>query len=105
MRLWKYNPETPEGKYLIRRRDGSIPQWPSLVIGGADPAGQAALRAYADEAERRGYDPALVADIRDRLIPEFTQWQQSYGFGAPDAPRHREDDPSVLHLMRQGNAS
>lgn len=104
MRLWKRNPETPEGKYLIQRRDGSIPQWPSLVIGGADPAGQVALRAYADEAERLGYDPDLVADIRDLAI-EFEEWQRTRGTGDPDAPRHRPDAPDIIELMEQGNAS
>lgn len=104
MRLWKNNPETPEGKYLVQRRDGTVPQWPSLVIGGADPAGQAALHAYANEAERRGYDPELVADIR-RLAGEFERWQANNGTGDPDAPRHRKDNPDVIELMREGNAS
>jgi hypothetical protein len=104
VRLWKNNPETPEGKYLVQRRDGTIPQWPSLVLGGADPAAVPALLAYADEAEQLGYDPAYVSDIRS-LAEEFMHWQNTTGVGDADAPRHRKDDPAVIALMRQGNGS
>lgn len=31
--LWRNNPETPEGKYLVKRRDGTVPEWPSFVLG------------------------------------------------------------------------
>lgn len=48
--LWRKNPETPEGKYLIKRRDGTVPEWPSLVLGAKDPAAPAAINAYADAA-------------------------------------------------------
>ena len=63
--LWRKNPETPEGKYLVKRRDGSIPEWPNFVIGAKDPAAPAALRAYAKEAERLGYNTAYVVDLYD----------------------------------------
>lgn len=36
--LWRRNPETPEGKYLVKRRDGSVVEWPNLVMGAKDPA-------------------------------------------------------------------
>lgn len=26
--IWRNNPETREGKYLVQRRDGTIPDWP-----------------------------------------------------------------------------
>jgi hypothetical protein len=45
------------GKYLVLRRDGTVPDWPYLVMGAADPVVPVALRAYAVEAERVGLDP------------------------------------------------
>jgi hypothetical protein len=34
--LWRRNPETPEGKYLVKRRDGSVVEWPNLVMGARE---------------------------------------------------------------------
>lgn len=50
--LWRDNPDTPEGKYLVKRRDGSVVEWSSFVLGPRDPAAPAGLRAYADKAEQ-----------------------------------------------------
>lgn len=36
--LVRDNPETPEGKYLVKRRDGTVPPWPHFVLGGAATA-------------------------------------------------------------------
>jgi hypothetical protein len=102
--LWKNNPETPGGKYLLKRRDGSIPMWPFFVIGARDPAGPAGLRAYADEAERLGMDPTYVEDVRD-LADEFFHWCKDNGPGDPDAPRHRKDDPATVAEMRKGRGA
>lgn len=55
--LWRKSPETPEGKYLVKRRDGTIPEWPNFVLGAKDPAAPAALRAYADSARELGFNP------------------------------------------------
>lgn len=103
-RLWLNNPETPEGKYLVRRRDGTIPTWPHFVIAASDPAAPAALFAYADAAESNGFDPAFVADIRQRAI-EFEVWRHEHGDGDPDAPRHRVDDPATIAEMRKAMGS
>jgi len=54
MKLWAKTTEFSEGKFLVVRRDGSIPAWPHFVIGARDPAAPVALRAYADAAERLG---------------------------------------------------
>jgi hypothetical protein len=104
VRLWKNDPVTAEGKYLVQRRDGTVPQWPHFVMAASDPAVPAALRAYAREAERLGYDPAMVADLY-ALAEEFEQWRDEHGGGDPDAPRHREDDPKIIELMRRGRGS
>ena len=105
-RLWRNNPETREGKYLVKRRDGTIPRWPWFVLGAADPAAPVGLRAYADEVERIGKDPAYVADIRT-LADDWErrlaagEWDE----GDPDAPRHRKDDPAIVAEMAKGQGS
>ena len=102
--LWRNNPETPEGKYLVKRRDGTVPEWPWFVLGGADPIAPFALLHYADEAERRGMDKEFVLDIR-RYAYRFEDWRLRNGEGDPDAPRHREDDPATVAEMRKGHGA
>lgn len=103
-RLWKNSDETPEGKYLVQRRDGTIPEWPYFVLGAADPAAPAALIAYAGTCRALGMDRDYVDDIRALAI-EFGLWRLDHVSGDPDAPRHRQDDPSIVELMRQGHGS
>lgn len=105
MRLWINNPETPEGKYpIVLRRDGTPVETPYMVLLVRDPAFDAAMRAYADEAERLGYDPAYIADIR-ALAAAAPAMRASIDAakgckGDPDAPRHRKDDPAILAWAR-----
>lgn len=89
------------GKYLVQRRDGTVPDWPYFVLGARDPAAPAALRAYADEAERRGYDARYVADVRE-MANEFERYRLSEGSGDPDAKPHRKDDPATVARMKKG---
>lgn len=102
--LWKNDPETPGGKYLVKRRDGTVPMWPFMVFAASDPSAPAALRAYADDAEARGMDPAYVSDVRN-LAVEFEEWREENGAGDPDAPRHRKDDPATVAEMRKGRGA
>ena len=110
--LWRNNPATKEGKYLVMRRDGTVPEWPWFVLGGEDPAAVAALRAYADEAERLGFDAVYVKDIRD-MAAVWAAVQNDYGTSAeprngrqpPDGCRHRLDDPAVIAKMAKGNGA
>ena len=102
--LWRDNPETPEGKYLVKRRDGTIVEWPNFVMGAKDPAAPAGLRGYADEAERLGFNPGYVAGIR-RLADEWPAYRAEYGEGDPDRGRHREDDPVTVREMREGGSA
>lgn len=96
--LWRNNPETKEGKYLVIRRDGTVPEWPNFVIGAKDPCAPAALRAYADEAARQGYNEQYVSDIR-KLADDFTEYRALVGSGDPDRGRHRNDDPETIAKM------
>jgi hypothetical protein len=102
--LWRKNPETPEGKYLVQRRDGTVPEWPSFVLGAKDPAAPAALRAYATAAELAGLDPGYCRDVRN-LAREFEIYRERQGTGDPDRGRHRTDDPSIIEKMRGGHSA
>jgi hypothetical protein len=96
-----FGDKAPEGKFLVLRRDGSVPEWPNFVLGARDPAAVAALLAYADAAEGLGYDDQFVHDVR-RLAVVFSDYREDHGDGDPDAPPHREDDPEVIAKMRRG---
>jgi hypothetical protein len=102
-RLWRNTDGTREGKYLVQRRDGSIPEWPFFVMAASDPATPPALRAYADAAEAEGMDPEYVADIRV-MAYQFDDYRAHHATGDPDAPRHRTDDPEIIAKMRRGQS-
>lgn len=103
--LFRDNPETPEGKYLVKRRDGTVPPWPSFVLGGADPHAEIALRAYADSAATDpNIDPGWIAAIR-RWADEFARYRVEHGEGDPGMGRHRKDDPEILAEMRKGRSA
>lgn len=94
MKLWN--------KFLVLRRDGSVPDWPYLVIGARDRAAAPALRAYADAAESMGWDPEYVTDVR-RLSESFEEYLRKYGEGDPEAGPHRTDDPAVVSRIKAGS--
>jgi len=100
--LWREDPTTPEGKYLVKRRDGTIPEWPNFVLGAKDPAAPAALRAYADAADKCGMNSGYVAGIM-RLARQFEAYREAMGEGDPDRGRHRQDDPATIAEMRRGH--
>ena len=103
--LFRDNPETPEGKYLVRRRDGTVPPWPSFVLGGADPHAEKALRAYADSCESDpAIDPRFIAAVR-RWADEFQRWRAEHGHGDPGMGAHRIDDPATIEEMRKGQSA
>jgi hypothetical protein len=102
--LWRNNPDTPEGKYLVKRRDGSVVEWPNFVLGAKDPATPAALRAYAAEAERLDMNAQYVSDIR-ALADQFDAYRLSHGEGDPDRGKHRRDDPATIEEMKSGGSA
>lgn len=99
--LFRDNPQTKEGKYLVMRRDGTVPAWPSFVLGARDPMAEVALRAYADAAEKAGKSPDWIASIR-RLADTFVGYRLAHGDGDPDRGKHRADDPETVAKMRLG---
>lgn len=93
MKLWN--------KFLVQRRDGTVPEWPYMVMGGRDPAAPAALRAYAAEARALGMDPEYADDV-EGLAGDFNAYRQDHGSGDPDAPPHRRDAPEVVQRFKRG---
>jgi len=90
-------------KYLVVRRDGSVPEWPYLVMAATDPAVPGAIRAYADTCKLdEALDPEYVADLY-RLADSFDEWRVTHHLGDPDAPPHRLDDPNVVCRIRAGS--
>ena len=100
MKIWAKTDEFREGKFLVVRRDGTVPHWPLFVLGARDPHAPAALRAYA-EACKFDYrlDPEYAKSIFE-LADDFEAYNAMHGDGDPDAPPHRKDDPAVIAAMR-----
>lgn len=99
MKVWAKTEEYKEGKYLVVRRDGTIPLWPHFVLGARDPAAADALRHYAEAADAHGADCVYTASILD-LAHDFDTYRRENGDGDPEAAPHRKDDPYVLNAMR-----
>lgn len=99
MKVWAKTKEFSEGKYLVVRRDGTIPPWPHFVIGADDPNAPAALRAYATQAFDNGLDPEYTASIRE-MASEWENRDKTHSKADPDAPPHRKDNPAIIELMR-----
>lgn len=97
--LWRNNPETPEGKYLVKRRDGSVVEWPNFVLGAKDPAAPDALLAYAEKARELGMNPEFCDDVV-WLAKSFELYRIQHGDGDPDRGRHRKDDAATIAEMR-----
>lgn len=89
-------------KYLVLRRDNTVPDFPYFVIGARDPAAPAALRAYAAEAEKLGMDSEFVADLLGQA-DDYEIFRREHGDGDPDAPLHRTDDPDVVSRITWGS--
>lgn len=94
-------------KFLVLRRDGTVPDWTWFVLGAADPAAPAALSEYAHEtrAPMCSKETYEYADHVYKLSREFEKERlerekNGKKKGDPEAPPHRVDDPLVLALMR-----
>lgn len=74
MKIWAKTDEFSEGKFLVIRRDGTIPQWPHFVLGARDPAAPSTLRAYASEARKLGLDPEYCDSV-DELASDFEAYR------------------------------
>ena len=86
-------------KYLVVRRDGSIPKWPKFVLGARDPAAPFALRAYAKAAAELGMDAEYVEMVQS-MAARFDRYRNDEGAGDPDSPPlQRDDNPAVVEAL------
>lgn len=99
--VWQIDDER-KNKYLVLRRDATMPQWPWFVLAAADPAAPAALRAYADACHAEGMDQEYVKDLLD-LATKFDAWRLEHIEGDPDAAPHRTDHPAIIALLNTKN--
>jgi hypothetical protein len=98
------NPETREGKFLVVRRDGTVPQWPWFVLGARDPAAAWALWFYSWVAWFMGMSPGYCKGCNRRSW-EWREYRMVHGNGDPDAGKHRVDDPATIARMREGRGA
>lgn len=91
-------------KFLVLRRDGTVPDWPYLVLGARDPHAPYAIRAYVEAARNSGYtlDPVYLEDL-ERLADSFVEYRALHGDGDPDAPPHRDDHPDIVAQFKAGS--
>jgi hypothetical protein len=99
MKLWTKTEEWAEGKFLVVRRDGSVPHWPHFVLGARDPIAARVIRFYADAVMEQGGDDEYAGSLYE-LADDFDAYRESHGEGDPFSPPHRVDDPFVLAAMR-----
>jgi hypothetical protein len=76
-----------QGKYLIVRRDGTVPHWNNLafVLGPRDPHAQAAILAYVESMVALGegkYDKAYAESLL-KLAESYDPYQAEHGVGDP----------------------
>lgn len=99
MKIWAKTIEFFEGKFLVVRRDGTVPKWPHFVLGARDPWAPEALRHYASRARDGGADPEYVQSLYE-LAFDFETYRIAHGNGDPDAGPHRTDNPVIIDAMR-----
>lgn len=99
MKIWAKTKEWAEGKFLVVRRDGTVPHWPHFVLGARDPWAPAALRVYALAVKDSGGDVEYADSILE-LANDFEVYRREHGDGDPESGPHRTDDPQVITAMR-----
>jgi hypothetical protein len=100
--LVRDNPATPEGKYLVKRRDGTVPEWPSFVLGAADPMVPWTLRFYAVCGFLRGHFRWSMMRALWRFAGTMRRWRREHWIGDPGRGIHRKDDPETVAEMKKG---
>lgn len=98
MKIWAKTKDFFEGKFLVVRRAGTIPAWAHFVLGARDPIAPRALRFYAQEARKEGFDPAYCNSILE-LADDFDRYRAAEGTGDPESPPHRKDYADIVNLM------
>lgn len=89
--------DTPQGKYLVKRRDGSVVEWPSFVLGGRDPLAPWALRLYGVLGFLSGHFTWSMTRSVWRWARFYDTYRRDKGVGDPGS-----DDPATIREMRRG---
>lgn len=125
--LFRDNPATKEGKYLVLRRDGTVFEHPSFVLGARDENATEALRFYAlltalPPIVRRILLISIHRFIEDifeggvvqhedyvrSVLANADKWdkyREAHGDGDPLKGPHRKDDSATIARMREGNSA
>lgn len=103
--IFRHSVETREGKYLVRRRDGTIPEWPWFVLGARDPMVPWTLRFYAVLGFVMGQLKWGYACSLWQFAREMREYRRTHGNGDPGMGRHRVDDPATIAEMRKGGGA
>jgi hypothetical protein len=98
--LWRNEEGKRGGKYLVVRRNGSIPEWPWFVLGARDPSAPAALIAYAKDCDLRGVSAQYVTDVM-ALAEQFERYAAEHGYGDPTSPPEEKDkdNPAIVSAL------
>lgn len=100
-RVWQmkngvWNPA--DNKFLVVRRDGTIPSWPNFVLGARDPIASMALRYYAQSAKFIGMGEDYADSVRE-LADVFDRHRVKNGPGDPPAGPHRTDAADIAAAL------
>ena len=90
---------TQEGKYLVVRRDGTVPHWPYFVLGARDPIVPDVLRCYAMLGRHIRYGEEYCLSVGE-LAYGFERYRRCHSASDPEAASNRVDDPNVVQAMR-----
>lgn len=102
--LFRDNNDTREGKYLVLRRDNTVPDWPWFVLGARDPMAAWALWVYSWLGIFFTRNWSYLRGV-NRLSWDFYDHRMLFGKGDPEKGPHREDDPWVIYRMRHGRGA
>lgn len=72
-------------KYLVLRRDGTLPPWPYFVLGAADPAAWDTFAFYVERCRELGYSQQYLDELSAIRL----------NFVKPNGPERRPDDGKV----------
>lgn len=102
--LFRDNDATKEGKYLVLRRDNTVPTWPWFVLGARDPMAAWALWFYSWIGVFYTWNWDYLKGV-NRLSWDYYDYRHKHGDGDPDAGPHREDNPFVIARMKEGRGA
>lgn len=100
-KIWAHRDDIDGGKYLVLRRDNTVLPGPHFVLGPRDLAAPWAMKCYATECKRLGYDAEYVDSLYEHATM-MEAYRREHGEGDPDRGPHRKDDPAIIKRMVEG---